>query len=1144
MAKKNRLEIIATMRDDLSRTLKRINAALDKTEKGVKDTGRASKTAGRNVEKLGRKMKTAGTRSGGLYQAIKRLSRGLSNLKFLIGAAAAAFGVFLLARTTTNIIKTAAAVQRLTSEIGTLLGNVSDKNLQDLNFAIRNMAVKGGQSLENEFKAAYDAISAGIPRERLMEFLEATNKLAVAGVTDVATATDLLTTVINSYNISMDDMESVMDSLFMTVRLGKLRIVDLANAIGRVAPIAEKVGLSLDEMNAGVAVLTISGLKTEEATTALRQMLNTLLDLTPKAVKGLKELGMSSLFSLDALRSKGLGVFVRDLAAATEGQEDKIALFVSNIRALTGTLSLVNEEGAKVNAFLDQYLHKQGAAEEAFRKMSNTFAFQFDRLKALIEAIKTDIGNLMLPALFNATKKFVDVIQDVRVAFKQLNDVISASGEGPGAFLNAMVATTMRKELIGATKAFIETALVTGLKVLGTGFIHIITMAANLFATLITRALGDGIVAALSRVPGLSSLIDFKGDALTRSIIEKSGQENKLEKLRLTQKDMFENQDIFSGSTMTGAKAKEVYERFKAGIQKTGMHGTFTDLMMQIYGKELGVNLRDMVEKAKQMGLREFSGRMIQGMASGDAMLAVGDNMAMLKEALGLVQFMVSKEIQKDINDTEKEIESLNAAIDRGREPAGEQAMRAMQDMLRDMEDVDLGPLQVAYELLVKTVAEVLGQMPPTAEVLDAVGGSADKSSSFIDKLAKSFSKLKNDAIGFVRGFAGGQEEAFSTGQMAILNALGLSDRAQLIQLKQDLIELNALYGDLINQMKATKGEQAGALAVEALGIEQQIKAKEIEIFRHKLQQDIIKAQKEFNKGVKLLNVEQQGGMWTDAQFAVKMKDAQKAFNVEVQKSVDKMDELKVKYPELTELIDESKLKMLEVLDVLKQSKDVLSQTEMFVVAFGNSLTTARDLSTELGSIIGSQLGTAIDSVVTGAKSMGAAFRDMAIGIVQDLIKIIVKMMVIQSLNMMFGGAGLGATSFFGIGANKGGLIPGFSRGGRVGGSGPDRDSVPAMLTPGEFVLRRSAVQSLGVNLLTALNNVNMPGRLPMGPSGPIRGYNAGGSVTKQTQAPTPAYVVANERSMQSLLSGGKAAMIEFLRSNRDSFLGDARHVR
>jgi len=65
-----------------------------------------------------------------------------------------------------------------------------------------------------------------------------------------------------------------------------------------------------------------------------------------------------------------------------------------------------------------------------------------------------------------------------------------------------------------------------------------------------------------------------------------------------------------------------------------------------------------------------------------------------------------------------------------------------------------------------------------------------------------------------------------------------------------------------------------------------------------------------------------------------------------------------------------------------------------------------------------------------------------------------------------------GAAGFArGIGAGlKGGSPTGFAAGGMVPGTG-NRDTVPAMLTPGEFVIRKSSVKSLGAGTLAAMNN-------------------------------------------------------------------------
>jgi hypothetical protein len=54
-----------------------------------------------------------------------------------------------------------------------------------------------------------------------------------------------------------------------------------------------------------------------------------------------------------------------------------------------------------------------------------------------------------------------------------------------------------------------------------------------------------------------------------------------------------------------------------------------------------------------------------------------------------------------------------------------------------------------------------------------------------------------------------------------------------------------------------------------------------------------------------------------------------------------------------------------------------------------------------------------------------------------------------------------------------GGFAP-YASGGPVPGNGTG-DTVPAMLTPGEYVLRRSAVDRLGLGLLNQLNGLRSP---------------------------------------------------------------------
>ncbi len=130
-------------------------------------------------------------------------------------------------------------------------------------------------------------------------------------------------------------------------------------------------------------------------------------------------------------------------------------------------------------------------------------------------------------------------------------------------------------------------------------------------------------------------------------------------------------------------------------------------------------------------------------------------------------------------------------------------------------------------------------------------------------------------------------------------------------------------------------------------------------------------------------------------------------------------------------------------------------------------------------------------------------------------------------------------------------------RQGRVPGPSVNRDVVPAMLTPGEFVMKRSAVSNYGLGVMYAMNEGIVPkdmfGSLPG-----VRKLATGGTAEATippkieistpmqpptqmpqqqsgSQAPVPAYIVANEQAMQSLLNGGKNAMIDFMRRNKST---------
>ena len=119
---------------------------------------------------------------------------------------------------------------------------------------------------------------------------------------------------------------------------------------------------------------------------------------------------------------------------------------------------------------------------------------------------------------------------------------------------------------------------------------------------------------------------------------------------------------------------------------------------------------------------------------------------------------------------------------------------------------------------------------------------------------------------------------------------------------------------------------------------------------------------------------------------------------------------------------------------------------------------------------VGNGLSNALYEISTSSKSVKESFKDMARSIVEDLNKMIIKMIVFKAIEA-------GANSFMGNGVEESGGVTSSgsftthsATGGLVRGGTANRDSVGAKLMPGEYVLKKSAVDALGTNFLNDLN--------------------------------------------------------------------------
>jgi len=139
-----------------------------------------------------------------------------------------------------------------------------------------------------------------------------------------------------------------------------------------------------------------------------------------------------------------------------------------------------------------------------------------------------------------------------------------------------------------------------------------------------------------------------------------------------------------------------------------------------------------------------------------------------------------------------------------------------------------------------------------------------------------------------------------------------------------------------------------------------------------------------------------------------------------------------------------------------------------------------------------SEFNNAFQSVIDGTKSVDDAFRTMALNIANKIQQLALEMATNSIFNSLFSSIG-GVPALFKspLGAATGGMIVGntvqrFSSGGRVLGGSGIKDDVPAMLSKGEYVVKKSAVSRYGEPFLRKLNEGGLIGMA----SGGFASYN------------------------------------------------------
>ena len=281
-------------------------------------------------------------------------------------------------------------------EVNSLI-NLNEKDFGALSAQTNELAKNLGVDAVEASKALYQAISAGVPADNAVSFMEVATKAAIGGVTDTTTAVDGLTTVINAFKMPMTDAEKVADIMFTTVKQGKTTMGELSASMSNVAPMAAAAGVSFEEVSASIATLTKQGVPTAQATTQIRAAMQGLLKPTDALANAFADMGYESgQAAVDALGFNGA---LAAVSKRVNGDVGQLSALFGSVEAVGAVLGTTGKNAEMFAGDLKAMQGAAGASNKAFEEMNKSVGRQMDRLKAVFQSTLIEVGAKLLPVI-------------------------------------------------------------------------------------------------------------------------------------------------------------------------------------------------------------------------------------------------------------------------------------------------------------------------------------------------------------------------------------------------------------------------------------------------------------------------------------------------------------------------------------------------------------------------------------------------------------------------------------------------------------------------------------------------------------------------------------------------------------------------
>lgn len=385
----------AAQADKLTRLTAQQKIYNSKVKEGIANLTRNTAAAKRNAAASGKAAKSLaamGLSVAGAVVALRRLGT------FLIGT-----------------VKDFAAFEQGVKSVTTLMSS-EDAGLfrGDLFQGALDVSRDFGFAMNDVTKAMFNSVSAGVEGANAINFLNEASTLAIAGVTDLKSATLGLTTVLNAYGMETSEASKVSEILFTTQKFGVTTVEELSKAIGVVVPFAASSGIAFEELGAAIATTTRSGLDAAKTVTALRAAISQM----QKPASQTRDLFIKFGIPIGAAQMKAIGFSetMRRLNEVYKESPAAIEQMFGNVRGLTAVFSIAGDNADEYNKFLEELNDTTLRSENVMRaqqEQMNSTQFKINQMTSAWNNFKISLGDSEWSKnLIDHTTNVIDIAEE------------------------------------------------------------------------------------------------------------------------------------------------------------------------------------------------------------------------------------------------------------------------------------------------------------------------------------------------------------------------------------------------------------------------------------------------------------------------------------------------------------------------------------------------------------------------------------------------------------------------------------------------------------------------------------------------------------------------------------------------------------